>query len=69
MILFPQMSKECKKMTFEEFQQKAMQEVRSKNYMNLIEDWEKHIIFKDFEGVSLYGSTCSKWITCQKREK
>jgi len=60
MIIFSPKSKECQIMNFEEFKQKAMQEVRSKNFMNLIDDWEKHIIHKDFAddayGTSYYGT-------------
>lgn len=57
MLLFPPKSEECTKMSFKEFKNRVMQEVRSKNHKDLIDEWEKHIIFKDFEGVSLYGST------------
>lgn len=57
MMLSMKTSKECPKMTFEEFKQEVLHVVRSRNHMGLIDDWEKHIIYKDFSFYNLSGTT------------
>ncbi|HZJ68506.1 MAG TPA: hypothetical protein VFD28_00665 [Candidatus Eisenbacteria bacterium] len=58
MTFFTRSREECQRMTFEEFINKVKDIVREKNYMNLIGDWEKHIIHSDFsdKSSSIYGS-------------
>jgi len=48
-MIFIKSSEECKKMSFKEFQSKALSTVRQKNHMNLVEDWEDHITFREFD--------------------
>ena len=48
MSIFTQDGESCEKMSFDEFQTRVMAAVREKNYMGLVESWDKHIIFKEF---------------------
>lgn len=38
----------CSRMSYEEFQSKVIESVRSLNHLDLVDTWEKHIIYKDF---------------------
>lgn len=49
MSLFTESSEKCGKMAFEEFQAKVLDKVRQKNYMDLVENWEKNITFSKFD--------------------
>ncbi|MCX7773614.1 MAG: hypothetical protein N2376_10940 [Clostridia bacterium] len=49
MSLFIDEETSCEKMSFEEFQQKVLATVRTKNHMDLVNSWEKHIIFKELK--------------------
>lgn len=48
MSIFIENGESCERMSFEEFQAKVMNVVRHKNYMDMVDSWEKHVIFKDF---------------------
>ncbi len=48
MSIFTTEKESCALMDFEEFQARVMESVRKQNHMNLVDSWEKHIIFKEF---------------------
>ena len=64
MSIFIDEEVKCEKMSFEEFQQKVLDTVRTKNHMGMVNAWDKHIIFQEFKpgsgppsDISLYYAT------------
>lgn len=48
MIIFASSKDKCKRMNFKEFQAKVLDTVRHKNHLGLVENWENHIAYKNF---------------------
>ncbi len=64
MSIFIDEETKCEKMSFEEFKQKVLDTVRTKNHMDMVNSWEKNIIFQEFQqgsgppsDISLYYAT------------
>lgn len=48
-IITESVNEVCKRMTLEDFKEKCTGHVRNANHMNLVDTWEKHIIYQAYE--------------------
>jgi len=61
MVIYTEKGEDCSRMSLEEFKNKVLQHVRKSNYLDLVESWESHVIYKEYQesnvcGTSYYGT-------------
>lgn len=57
MVIYTEKKEDCSMMTLEEFKNKVLQHIRKANHLVLVDTWEKHIIFKEFQESHTYGTS------------
>jgi hypothetical protein len=57
MVFFTENKEDCSCLTYEDFQNKVLNMVRQINHLRLVDSWEKHIIYRDFQKSTITHGT------------